>query len=324
MNVNEVIATLAQRDGVEVHPNDHVNAAQSSNDTFPSAIHVAAVLGTRDLLDGIATLHAALDQASSHVRRRREVRPHPPDGRHAGHLGPGDGRLRRRRRPCPRAHRGGPAARPRAAARRHRRRHRHQRAGGLRGADHRPPQRGHRRAVHRGARPLRGAGRARRDRRAQRRAAHLRRGAGQDLQRPALDGERADHRPGRDPPARPPAGVEHHARQGQPGHPRGHADGLRPGDRQRRRHRLRRRLRQLRAERDAAGDRPQHPRVRAAARQRQPPAGRLRRRHHRRPRPDAPVRRVVAVGGHPAEQVRRLRAGRQDRQAGPCRGQDHP
>ena len=46
----------------------------------------------------------------------------------------------------------------------------------------------------------------------------------------------------------------------------------------------------------------------------------LRRRHHRRPRPDAPVRRVVAVGGHPAEQVRRLRAGRQDRQAGPCRG----
>jgi fumarate hydratase class II len=61
MNVNEVIATLAHQDGVEVHPNDHVNAAQSSNDTFPSAIHVAAVLGTRDLLDGIATLHTALE-----------------------------------------------------------------------------------------------------------------------------------------------------------------------------------------------------------------------------------------------------------------------
>ncbi len=60
MNVNEVIATLAQREGVEVHPNDHVNAAQSSNDTFPSAIHVAAVLGTRDLLDGIARLHDSL------------------------------------------------------------------------------------------------------------------------------------------------------------------------------------------------------------------------------------------------------------------------
>jgi fumarate hydratase class II len=75
MNVNEVIATLAQRDGVEVHPNDHVNAAQSSNDTFPSAIHVAAVLGTRELLDGIATLHAALrakqDELSDAVKSGR-------------------------------------------------------------------------------------------------------------------------------------------------------------------------------------------------------------------------------------------------------------
>ena len=64
MNVNEVIATLAQQQGVEVHPNDHVNAAQSSNDTFPSAIHVAAVLGTRDLLEGIAELHASLTAKS--------------------------------------------------------------------------------------------------------------------------------------------------------------------------------------------------------------------------------------------------------------------
>src|SRR4051812_22675852 len=43
MNVNEVIATLAgARLGHPVHPNDHVNASQSSNDVFPSAIHVAA------------------------------------------------------------------------------------------------------------------------------------------------------------------------------------------------------------------------------------------------------------------------------------------
>src|SRR3954451_24876185 len=34
MNMNEVVATLASRAGVEVHPNDHVNASQSSNDTF--------------------------------------------------------------------------------------------------------------------------------------------------------------------------------------------------------------------------------------------------------------------------------------------------
>ena len=43
MNMNEVLATLAaERLGQKVHPNDDVNASQSSNDTFPSAIHVAA------------------------------------------------------------------------------------------------------------------------------------------------------------------------------------------------------------------------------------------------------------------------------------------
>ena len=42
MNVNEVIATLASNADLEVHPNDHVNMGQSSNDVFPSAIHIAA------------------------------------------------------------------------------------------------------------------------------------------------------------------------------------------------------------------------------------------------------------------------------------------
>src|SRR5260370_29298713 len=43
MNANEVIAALASRRlGGPVHPNDHVNASQSSNDVFPSAIHLAA------------------------------------------------------------------------------------------------------------------------------------------------------------------------------------------------------------------------------------------------------------------------------------------
>ena len=44
MNVNEVIAHLAADKGVKLHPNDHVNASQSSNDTFPSALHIAAAL----------------------------------------------------------------------------------------------------------------------------------------------------------------------------------------------------------------------------------------------------------------------------------------
>lgn len=44
MNVNEVLATLASRaSGLSIHPNDHVNASQSSNDTFPTAIHLAVI-----------------------------------------------------------------------------------------------------------------------------------------------------------------------------------------------------------------------------------------------------------------------------------------
>lgn len=48
MNVNEVIAHLAAEKGVRLHPNDHVNASQSSNDTFPSALHIAAVLAVEN------------------------------------------------------------------------------------------------------------------------------------------------------------------------------------------------------------------------------------------------------------------------------------
>src|SRR3954449_1571499 len=62
MNANEVIATLAQeRLGRPVHPNDHVNASQSSNDVFPSAIHVAAVRGiVEDLIPALQHLEASL------------------------------------------------------------------------------------------------------------------------------------------------------------------------------------------------------------------------------------------------------------------------
>src|SRR5919107_3573912 len=50
MNMNEVLASLAKRAGVDVHPNDHVNASQSSNDTFPTSIHVAATSATTQQL----------------------------------------------------------------------------------------------------------------------------------------------------------------------------------------------------------------------------------------------------------------------------------
>ena len=62
MNVNEVVATLAStRHGGNVHPNDHVNASQSSNDTFPSAIHLAATRAVvRDLVPALTHLRDAL------------------------------------------------------------------------------------------------------------------------------------------------------------------------------------------------------------------------------------------------------------------------
>ena len=62
MNANEVIATLASRAlGADVHPNDHVNRGQSSNDTIPTALHVFAVLALRDaLLPALGTLREAI------------------------------------------------------------------------------------------------------------------------------------------------------------------------------------------------------------------------------------------------------------------------
>ena len=63
MNMNEVLATLATRGlGRDVHPNDHVNASQSSNDTFPTSIHVAAVTSTtRDLVPALDHLARVLE-----------------------------------------------------------------------------------------------------------------------------------------------------------------------------------------------------------------------------------------------------------------------
>jgi fumarate hydratase class II len=63
MNANEVIATLATRAlGREVHPNDHVNASQSSNDTFPTTLRVAATEAVaRDVIPALEHLVSVLD-----------------------------------------------------------------------------------------------------------------------------------------------------------------------------------------------------------------------------------------------------------------------
>ncbi|GAB3462598.1 class II fumarate hydratase [Streptomonospora sediminis] len=62
MNANEVVATLAAaRSGAAVHPNDHVNASQSSNDVYPSSIHIAAVSAVvNDLIPALRHLDGAL------------------------------------------------------------------------------------------------------------------------------------------------------------------------------------------------------------------------------------------------------------------------
>ncbi|MDV7991143.1 class II fumarate hydratase [Rhodococcus sp. IEGM 1374] len=61
MNANEVIASIAKAAGVEVHPNDHVNMSQSSNDTFPTATHVAATeAAVTSLVPALRHLHEAL------------------------------------------------------------------------------------------------------------------------------------------------------------------------------------------------------------------------------------------------------------------------
>jgi fumarate hydratase class II len=73
MNANEVIAALA---GDDAHPNDHVNMGQSSNDVFPSAVHLAALAETSDrLLPALERLAASLqekaDQFQSVVKAGR-------------------------------------------------------------------------------------------------------------------------------------------------------------------------------------------------------------------------------------------------------------
>ncbi len=66
MNMNEVLATLATRDlGSPVHPNDHVNASQSSNDVFPTSVHIAATQALiDDLIPALDHLAVAFEEKS--------------------------------------------------------------------------------------------------------------------------------------------------------------------------------------------------------------------------------------------------------------------
>ncbi|OKL54391.1 aspartate ammonia-lyase [Bowdeniella nasicola] len=70
MNTNEVIARRASEIGAEqIHPNDHVNASQSSNDVFPSSIHIAALAAVEEVLrPGLERLAESLEAKSSEWR----------------------------------------------------------------------------------------------------------------------------------------------------------------------------------------------------------------------------------------------------------------
>ena len=69
MNANEVISHLASTPDLKIHPNDHVNMGQSSNDVIPTAIHVSASLQTAEqLIPALAHLKAAIDKRSNELK----------------------------------------------------------------------------------------------------------------------------------------------------------------------------------------------------------------------------------------------------------------
>ena len=96
MNMNEVLATLAtERLGTRVHPNDDVNASQSSNDVFPSAIHLAAATEIQEqLIPALEHLAGPCARRAGQFKDVVKSGPHPPDGRHPGDPGPGVRRVR--------------------------------------------------------------------------------------------------------------------------------------------------------------------------------------------------------------------------------------
>ncbi len=81
MNANEVIAALASRAGKGVHPNDHVNMGQSSNDVVPTAIRVSAQLGVlEDLAPALRHLRRTIDRrARGFTRAVKTGRTHLMD-----------------------------------------------------------------------------------------------------------------------------------------------------------------------------------------------------------------------------------------------------
>ena len=85
MNVNEVISNVSiSKLGGEIgsrdpiHPNDHVNKGQSSNDVIPTAIHIAAAISIKDdLLPSMKILESSLEKKIKGILGNSENRTHP-------------------------------------------------------------------------------------------------------------------------------------------------------------------------------------------------------------------------------------------------------
>jgi hypothetical protein len=166
MNVNEVIANRANemlggKLGAKspVHPNDHVNMSQSSNDCFPTAMHIAAVEEIAHRLEPALTTSAAGTAIENQsVRPYRQDRPHPHARCDPAHARPGIFRLcvadRKRHQPqssrTPATLSAGPG--------RHRSRHRAEFTAAVRQAVRQKGRSDHAAAVHQRHQQVRGAG----------------------------------------------------------------------------------------------------------------------------------------------------------------------
>ena len=263
MNANEVIATSPASG---VHPNDHVNMGQSSNDVFPSAVHLAALeRGPERAAAGARGARALAGAQGPQLQGRRQGGPHAPDGRGAGDARAGVRRLRRPDRPRARSaiaaalvHVGqiplggtatgtGLNTHPKFAARVA---PRLRRESGLRQID----------APRTRSRP----GQPRRPRRAVGRAEGARRVADEDRRRPRADGLRTAGRASARSCCPSCRRAPRSCREGQPGDPRGRPAGLRAGDRQRHRDHRRREPGPVRAQRPDPADRAQPAAARSA------------------------------------------------------------
>ena len=137
MNVNEVIAnrTLeilgkAKGDYKTVSPNDHVNMAQSTNDTFPTALHIAILMALQPLLKELEQPSRRLRRTKQKTRQHTEIGSHSPPRRGASNHRTGIRSLRIRTQKRTRPVKRSAKAPLRNCARRHRNGH---------GREHTPP-----------------------------------------------------------------------------------------------------------------------------------------------------------------------------------------